>query len=144
MQEVYQESEVSEIASKIMLSLVPEPSKATVVGLVGDLGAGKTTLVKELAKILGIKETVVSPTFVVAKFYQAHKVGFENLVHIDAYRIENDSELDPLGWDEILEKPKTLVVIEWPEIIKQRLPKDTQMFTISHHGEIRHIKKNEN
>jgi tRNA threonylcarbamoyladenosine biosynthesis protein TsaE len=93
--------------------------KTNVVGLYGDLGSGKTALTKSIAKHLGVTEEVTSPTFVIAKFYNGKE---KNLVHIDAYRLEHFSELESLGFKEWIEDQKNLIVIEWPEKVKEILP----------------------
>ncbi|MBY0538764.1 tRNA (adenosine(37)-N6)-threonylcarbamoyltransferase complex ATPase subunit type 1 TsaE [Patescibacteria group bacterium] len=99
--------------------------EAVVVALSGDLGAGKTTFIQQLAQILGIDETVTSPTFVIMKSYETTDVVFETLVHMDAYRIEDDAELAPLNFPAILERPKSLICIEWAERISTFLPSHT-------------------
>jgi tRNA threonylcarbamoyladenosine biosynthesis protein TsaE len=107
---------------------------AFVVALSGTLGAGKTALTQELAKLLGVAEQVVSPTFVVMKRYQidsALALPFEYLVHIDAYRIEEDDEMRPLRFNEVLEEDTTLVCIEWAEKIKNVLPESLLTVTIT-------------
>jgi tRNA threonylcarbamoyladenosine biosynthesis protein TsaE len=98
---------------------------AIVVALSGDLGAGKTTFVQQIAQILGVTETVTSPTFVIMKSYETTDPIFENLVHMDAYRIEDDSELAPLNFSAVLAQPKTLLCIEWAERISTFLPPHT-------------------
>ncbi len=95
---------------------------ATVIALSGDLGAGKTTFVQQVAQILGIEETVTSPTFVIMKSYDTTDGVFETLVHMDAYRIEDDSEMGPLHFTAITKQPKTLVCVEWAERISTFLP----------------------
>lgn len=117
----------------VFLSL-PRPKTAFVVGLSGDLGAGKTTFVRAVAHVLGIEETVTSPTFVLEKIYKISEAmekatGFAHLVHIDAYRLDDARELAGLGWKEISEHPHNLILIEWPERVAKGLPKD--MFSIS-------------
>lgn len=91
--------------------------EAFVVGLSGHLGAGKTAFVKMAAKILGIKEEVTSPTFVIMKIYETDGKPFvwKRLVHIDAYRLEKGEELEALGFEKIVEDKNNLVMIEWPE-----------------------------
>lgn len=108
------------------LSKIKTSDQATVVALSGDLGAGKTALVKLVAKELGIFETITSPTFNIIKLYQitGHE-KFKQLVHIDAYRIDDISELRPLRFAEFLNDKNNLVCIEWPEKIKAVLPADT-------------------
>ena len=83
-----------------------------VVLLYGDLGAGKTTFVQGLAEGLGIKDKVLSPTFVLRRFYG----GKINLMHYDFYRLESEKDLENLDLDEDL-SGNNVVVIEWPERI---------------------------
>ncbi|MEO5646277.1 MAG: tRNA (adenosine(37)-N6)-threonylcarbamoyltransferase complex ATPase subunit type 1 TsaE [Candidatus Paceibacterota bacterium] len=141
MERTYSESDIEGIAEEVLGLLSPSDVEATVLALQGDLGAGKTTLTKTLAVQLGVSETVVSPTFVIAKFYTPTKQGFEHLVHIDAYRIEDLNELRPLGWEKILQQPKTLVIVEWPEKITPALPANKKHLLITHNRDQRTIKK---
>lgn len=100
-----------------------------VFGLSGDLGAGKTTFSKAVAKELGIQEVVTSPTFGIQKQYRVlnpkYSDIFSEFVHIDAYRIEDIKETEPLRFTELFQKTNTLIFIEWPEKIAEILPKDT-------------------
>jgi len=89
-------------------------AEAYVVGLRGELGAGKTTFVQAVAKALGVSRIVTSPTFVIARTYSISRPPFARLVHIDAYRL-GPSEPDTIGWHAVAENPKNLVLIEWPE-----------------------------
>jgi len=134
----YTESEVDMVARKLLELLEAGPT-ATMVGLSGDLGAGKTTLVQAIAKSLGVTEVVTSPTFVIAKYYDTKNSTFTKLIHIDAYRIEDPTELTTLGWEEMKAQPRTLISIEWPERIDPILSKDMHRFQIDHQGEIRRI-----
>ncbi len=94
----------------------PNSPTATLLTLSGDLGSGKTAFVKALAEALGIKETITSPTFVIEQIYQLPKSAtFDRLIHIDAYRLEKASELERLGWAEIVADPRNLICLEWPE-----------------------------
>ena len=95
---------------------------ATIIALHGDLGAGKTTFVQTLGKALGVTEQITSPTFTIMKGYETTDADFEHLIHMDAYRLEDISELAPLRFSEILATPKTLFCIEWAEKIKDALP----------------------
>ncbi|MCR4330560.1 MAG: tRNA (adenosine(37)-N6)-threonylcarbamoyltransferase complex ATPase subunit type 1 TsaE [Patescibacteria group bacterium] len=102
---------------------------AFVVGLSGNLGSGKTAFTKELAAVLGIKDTVQSPTFILERIYKIPPKSvlakhWKHLVHIDAYRLEGVKELAHLGWEEIARDPKNLIFIEWPERVADALPKD--------------------
>lgn len=83
----------------------------TVVSLVGPLGAGKTTLVKGIAKGLLITEVVVSPTFLLAREYR----GRLALHHLDAYRLSSASELAEVGLDALLPPAEGVTAVEWPE-----------------------------
>lgn len=80
------------------------------LSLSGDLGTGKTTLVRGLARGLGITRAVTSPTYTIYTLYQGHR----QLVHMDAYRLESASELEDLTIEEFLEPPY-LIALEWPE-----------------------------
>lgn len=75
----------------------------------GQLGAGKTTFTKGLAKALGVSRVVTSPTFTILKIYQ----GRLTLNHFDLYRVENIDEIAELGFDEVLEDTSAVNVIEW-------------------------------
>ena len=91
---------------------------AQVIFLRGDLGVGKTAFTKELAKALGIEETVTSPTFVVLKEYPVENHAFiTNLIHIDAYRLADASELEYLHWNQYVQNPHNCIAIEWPEMV---------------------------
>jgi len=104
-------------------------NRATVIGLSGDLGAGKTTFAQAVARELGVKESVTSPTFVIEKIYKLENQTFEHLIHIDAYRLESGRELEKIGWREIAADPQNLILIEWPERVAEILPPDTRKIT---------------
>jgi tRNA threonylcarbamoyladenosine biosynthesis protein TsaE len=91
------------------------PTRATVVLLEGDLGAGKTTFTKSLAHTLGInKEDVHSPTFILKKEYKGSGAPWKRLVHVDAYRFTHPDEAKVLRLEDDLSDPHALVVVEWP------------------------------
>lgn len=140
MNERYSEAQSRAVAQKLLTLFSPHPDRATVVGLSGELGAGKTTLTQAIAAELGVETALQSPTFVIAKFYPTPRGDFSELIHIDAYRIDADSELGPIGWHDILARPNTLVIIEWPERIEGALPQYTQRFIIDHDGQARAIR----
>lgn len=85
---------------------------AFIVFLDGDLGTGKTTLVKEIIFALGIKEKVKSPTFTIIEPYELND---KNIYHIDLYRINDPSELEIIGLREYLNESEAIIFIEWPE-----------------------------
>ncbi len=124
--EISSKEELEQIAKDFILNIEPQKTHATVVGLYGDLGAGKTTFTQYIAKTLGVPDVVVSPTFVIEKIYELgretteHK--FSHLTHIDAYRIESSSELLSLGWQKIISDPNNLILIEWPEKVEDIMP----------------------
>ncbi|MFZ2253136.1 MAG: tRNA (adenosine(37)-N6)-threonylcarbamoyltransferase complex ATPase subunit type 1 TsaE [Minisyncoccia bacterium] len=123
--------ELKDIAREVVSSCV-QKENAHVVTLTGDLGAGKTAFTKELAKLLGITHEITSPTFVIMKAYEIpDHPFFKKLVHIDAYRIESDDEMRVLGFNEILSDPTNLVCIEWPEKIKDLIPKDAYSLSLT-------------
>lgn len=106
-----------DFAQKIF-KLISDNSKDKLkIGLKGDLGAGKTTLVKMLAKSFGVEE-VTSPTFNIRKVYPIEFQNFKKLQHIDLYRLEDISKADMSEVLEWLNEDNTLTFIEWPERIE--------------------------
>lgn len=103
--------------------------QAHIVGLRGELGAGKTTFVQRLAKALGAIKTPVSPTFVIAQSYPISRAPFSRLIHIDAYRLSPD-EADTVGWADYARDPKNLIVVEWPERLPW-FPKDAPLLSFA-------------
>ena len=95
--------------------------------LTGDLGAGKTTLVRGIARALNIKSVVQSPTFNIMKVYFD---GDRPLIHIDAYRLA-DVNTD-IGLDEYIGYETGITVIEWPEFIKDLIPENAIEVNIRH------------
>ena len=117
--------ETEKIAREFLAKIiVKNENGATVVGLYGDLGSGKTAFTQATAKCLGGKEAVTSPTFVIEKIYKLDRQNFEHLIHIDAYRLGSGNEILHLGWEEIAKNPKNLIFIEWPEKVAEILPND--------------------
>lgn len=98
--------------------------KAKVIGLEGDLGGGKTTFLQGFAKGVGIKEKILSPTFVIMKSFQLSAFSFQRFYHIDCYRIEKPKELLDLGFREIISDPKNIVTVEWADRVRKIIPKD--------------------
>jgi tRNA threonylcarbamoyladenosine biosynthesis protein TsaE len=120
--------ETEKIARDFILELKSNTDTATIVGLYGDLGSGKTFFTQAVAKALGVEENIVSPTFVIEKIYELTEQKFSHLIHIDAYRLENSSELLHLGWNNIISDPKNLILIEWPERVADIMPKHTKIY----------------
>ncbi|MBI5003811.1 tRNA (adenosine(37)-N6)-threonylcarbamoyltransferase complex ATPase subunit type 1 TsaE [Candidatus Kaiserbacteria bacterium] len=154
-------------AREFISQLSPVAGGATIIALSGDLGAGKTTLAQGIARALGVEEAVTSPTFVLEKVYElgnpsaeagalfsasAYRSGREkvlppprpwtHLIHIDAYRLVSEHELEVLGWHEMAQNPGNLIVIEWPEMVAELIPVDAIRITFSGSGEVRDISIN--
>ena len=117
----FKKPEIPEISRKILNKISKTKNKkARALALSGDLGAGKTTLTQEIAKQLGVKSNLVSPTFVIMKFYEIDSRSkyysqFKKLIHIDAYRLESADDLIRIGWKKLIEDKDNLIIIEWPE-----------------------------
>ncbi|MEK7652779.1 MAG: tRNA (adenosine(37)-N6)-threonylcarbamoyltransferase complex ATPase subunit type 1 TsaE [Patescibacteria group bacterium] len=117
--------ETKNIAKNFLQKLKSDTKKAVVVGLHGDLGSGKTTFVQFVAEMLGTKENITSPTFVIEKIYKIENYNWpKRLIHIDAYRLKCGEELRILGFEEILNDQENLILIEWPENVYDILPKN--------------------
>ena len=113
------------IAKKV---LGKKQKRAFVLALKGDLGGGKTTFLQGFAKGLGIKEKILSPTFVIMKRFEILsrniKISkYQSFYHIDCYRIKSPKDISELGLKEILSDSKNIIAIEWAERIKKILPK---------------------
>src|SRR3989338_2735131 len=114
------------------ISLTTEKN-ALVIALEGELGAGKTTLVQGLAKVLGIKSKIKSPTFTLMKKYKIPRSkNTRYLYHLDCYRLKNHKDLLLLGIKDILKNKENVILIEWPENIKKILPKKHIKISLEH------------
>lgn len=120
----YSEKQTFNLGKKLAKKL----RNGKVIALIGPLGAGKTILIKGLAKGLGIKKTITSPTFVLMKIYRTRinadkKIKW--LVHVDAYRLKSGQDLVSIGLEDWFNRPDTVTVIEWADRVKNILPKNT-------------------
>lgn len=107
-----------------------------VIGLVGELGAGKTVFAKGLAAGLGVKEEITSPTFVLMKIYKTSgKNDIKLLCHIDAYRLKSAADITAIGAEEYFYRPDTVTVIEWADRLRGILPEKTRYIKFEHEGE---------
>lgn len=108
-----------------------------IIALSGQLGAGKTTLVSELAKHIGVIEPIISPTFIIYRTYEINWNGFIRFVHIDAYRLDGERDGRSIRLHELFEDTSALVCIEWPEQIGALLPSGVLRveLTYVHEGE---------
>ena len=118
-----------ELAKKI---LKRKGEAAFIVFLDGDLGTGKTTLVKEIIFALGVKEKVKSPTFTIIEPYELNN---ENIYHVDLYRIIDPSELEIIGLREYLNESNAIIFIEWPEKSYGYLKKFDLKISLKHSSE---------
>lgn len=89
----------------------------------GELGSGKTTLIQGIAKSLGIKKMVPSPTFIIVRQYEIRTNLYSRFYHVDLYRLEPNQGLDTLGLNEIFSTTDSLIAIEWAEKLGDLLPK---------------------
>lgn len=118
-----------------------------VVLFVADMGSGKTTLISRIAKVLGVNETVTSPTFAIVETYDCHtesarkgtapvnalsrtsEESIRKLIHIDTYRLTHVNELYDLGFETIF-NDEALTLVEWGERIEEFIDKDHYVLTI--------------
>lgn len=130
-------TDTEKTAESFVKYLTVSKSGLNTFGFSGDLGSGKTTFTKSVAKLLGIQEHVTSPTFVIQKIYPLDPqvvptdFPFKKLIHIDAYRLENAHELEVLDFKKDTEDPTSLILIEWPERIIEALPKNAPIIRFS-------------
>lgn len=111
-----------EIAKEILLKkCFLKIKEALIIKLRGELGAGKTTFLKGFAAGIGIKDKILSPTFVIIKRFPLKNIYFENFFHIDCYRLENTQDAKSIDLKKILKERKNIVAIEWPDKIKDLL-----------------------
>ncbi len=120
-----QTQKLGEALAKKILKLDPQ-KRALVLGLQGNLGGGKTTFLQGFAKGLGIKEKILSPTFVIMKKFRMPALsGFKYFYHIDCYRTKSHKDIAQLGFKEIISNSKNIIAVEWSERVKKVLPKDS-------------------
>ncbi|MEM1000770.1 MAG: tRNA (adenosine(37)-N6)-threonylcarbamoyltransferase complex ATPase subunit type 1 TsaE [Bacteroidota bacterium] len=126
---IFELNSVDEVAG-VAEKLLEACGTRKVFAIFGDLGAGKTTLVKAICLQLGAGAVAKSPTFAIVNEYEG-KAG--SIYHFDLYRIEREEELYDLGFEEYIDSG-TWCFIEWPEIAVDLLPEDTVEVTISATG----------
>ncbi len=104
-----------------------------VVALVGELGTGKTTFVKGLARSFFIPEEILSPSFLLARTYRGKRV----LHHLDLYRVRNAGELLEVGLDALLPPEEGVTAVEWADRFPDVIPKDAIWVFLEHEGDDR-------
>ncbi len=107
---------------------------ALIIALEGHLGSGKTTFIQGLAEGMGVKENVLSPTFLILKQFPIALKNYKNFYHIDAYRLKNPGEIVELGFKDLAGDPGNIIVIEWAEKIKKILPEDAVKIKFENFG----------
>lgn len=107
-------------------------SSCNIIALTGILGVGKTTLIAQVLKKMGVKEIVNSPTFTYMAIYS--NLNKQLFYHFDLYRINTLEEFMNAGFNEYLYEPNSWAFIEWPEIIKPLLTKKTCFIEIDYHN----------
>ncbi len=123
--------EMEDVAASFCPTLPPDSA----IALYGELGTGKTTFVRGLARALGISDTITSPTYNIYYLYRGQ--GKTNLLHLDAYRLDNETQYDELLIEDFLVTPY-LLAIEWPENLGNRLPQNCLHLHFTIIGENRH------
>ncbi len=118
-----QTKQFGEFLAKKLIKIGPR-KKALVLGLEGDLGGGKTTFLQGFAKGLGVKQKILSPTFLILKKFKIPSSKFKIFYHFDCYRVEKPKEILNLGYKEVISNPRHLVCIEWADKIRKIMPKE--------------------
>lgn len=126
---VRQTAGAAKILAEEVLNTVPS-KKALVIGLFGDLGAGKTTFTKAFVRSLGMRKKIISPTFILMRNFPI-KGPYHRVYHIDAYRV-NEKSLSQLGLKDIMNDPGNIVIIEWADRVRKILPSSAILIDIKH------------
>ena len=121
MELIYKLSELDKASNFVLKNI-----NHNIILITGEVGTGKTTLIKEYCKLIGVEETVNSPTYTLINEYQ-NKRG--KIVHMDLYRVKDINEINELGLFEYLEN--NIVIIEWPEIILKMIDIKHSMINIT-------------
>ena len=109
--------------------------KASVLALVGELGAGKTTFVQGFARALGVRAVVRSPTFLLIKSYKLKASSYKLLYPVACYSLPGAGKLSPVDFKPLFADHATTILIEWAERIPRALPKHLTTVHIDHIGE---------
>lgn len=115
------------------LSKRKSSKNSLVIGLSGELGAGKTTFIKSFIRALGVKKRVTSPTFLILRRFRLPKGGaYKNVFHIDVYRVKEGKELKEIGIEDIISNPTNIVLVEWADRVRGILPKEMIWLKLEH------------
>lgn len=118
------------------INMAKRGKHALILGLVGELGAGKTTFVQGFIKTFGVKHRIVSPSFLIFRVYpipRSARTAYKRIYHVDCYRVHNTKELDAIGFKEIIKNSENIVLVEWADKIKEVLSKGV-IWLKFHHG----------
>lgn len=124
---VFSYDELPEIINKIK----PILDQSSLITFQGPLGAGKTTLIKELLRVYGINEIVTSPTFTYLNLYTTPSGSV--ICHFDLYRLTNPGQFFEMGFEEFLHHPGAKVFMEWPERLEDQLPANRCEIKLDYH-----------
>lgn len=112
--------------ARVLAELLVPPALVTVAG---DLGTGKTTLVREILRARGVRGAITSPSFTLAQTYRGR--GGEDLHHLDLYRLGPGADADLFAWDDYL-SPRSLTFVEWPAAGSDALPSPSVRLELEH------------
>ena len=121
------EAALARLGAELAASFRPPPP--VVVAIRGELGSGKTTLVRAIARALGVTEPVTSPTFALVHRYAG---AATTIYHVDAYRLRGAADAADLGLDDMLQEPDSVVLIEWPERLREAMPAATRRVSLDY------------
>ncbi|VWL85202.1 tRNA (adenosine(37)-N6)-threonylcarbamoyltransferase complex ATPase subunit type 1 TsaE [Oceanivirga miroungae] len=122
----------NELVENFSKRILENKKNSICIGLIGDLGTGKTAFSKKLLSSLGVTEYVKSPTFTYLIEYNIDGI---DIYHFDVYRISNEDELYNIGFYDYIDNNNSLVLVEWANLILDEMPKNTIYFEIEHSKE---------
>ncbi len=126
--------ETRKVAAVLAAELDKRAPHPLIIALDGDLGSGKTTFIQRLARALGIKRRLLSPTFLLMRSYPIPKplAGYHKLYHLDAYRFKRAQETETIALQNVLCDSQNIILIEWAGNIKKALPKNSIWMKFEH------------
>ena len=118
---------------KLAVALAEKLRDGGCLGLIGDLGAGKTTFTKRICEYYNVTENVKSPTFTYVIEYNSGDVP---VYHFDVYRINDSEEIYEIGFEDYIGEDGSVVIVEWADKILNEMPYDTVFVEINHHSNV--------
>ena len=122
-------NEIDKLAKKLAEKL----KNGGCLGLIGDLGAGKTTFTKKICECYNVTENVKSPTFTYVIEYSSGDVP---VYHFDVYRINDSEEIYEIGFEDYIGEDGSVVIIEWADKILEEMPEDAVFVEINHYSDV--------